>query len=100
MIYRAIREARKSLMNKMEHENKKEVDIDREDLENIFAEIKSARKKKAKSEAKKRERLSNAPNVRRYTEDGLPIYTEDELQMNNPKAGTTPLCPFDCDCCH
>lgn len=53
-------------------------------------------KESAKLEKGKKEREKN----RRYTDDGLPIYTEEELQMNNPKAGTTPLCPFDCDCCH
>jgi hypothetical protein len=34
---------------------------------------------------------------RRYTEDGLPIYTEEELNIG--KGGGTPLCPFDCNCC-
>jgi hypothetical protein len=34
---------------------------------------------------------------RRYTADGLPIYTEEELNIG--KGGGTPLCPFDCDCC-
>lgn len=33
----------------------------------------------------------------RYDEDGLPIYTEEQLQMG--KGGGTALCPFDCDCC-
>lgn len=35
----------------------------------------------------------------RYTEDGLKIYTLNELGINS-KSGGTPLCPFDCDCCH
>ncbi|CAM8978698.1 unnamed protein product [Rhodiola kirilowii] len=30
---------------------------------------------------------------------GLKIYTEEELGLNKPDAGGTPLCPFDCDCC-
>ena len=97
MIYRAIREARKVILSQMEE---KEKDVDKEDLEQIFSEIKSMKKNKAKTAAQRQEQLANAPKKRRYTEDGLPIYTEDELQMNNPKAGTTPLCPFDCDCCH
>jgi hypothetical protein len=45
-------------------------------------------------------RTANAkkdPN-RRYTEDGLPIYTTSELGLSN-KGGDTDLCPFDCDCC-
>lgn len=36
---------------------------------------------------------------RRYTQDGLAIYTEDELNINKADAGNTELCPFDCDCC-
>uniref|UniRef100_A0A7N0U8I7 DUF1764 domain-containing protein n=1 Tax=Kalanchoe fedtschenkoi TaxID=63787 RepID=A0A7N0U8I7_KALFE len=30
---------------------------------------------------------------------GMKIYTEEELGLNRPDAGGTPLCPFDCDCC-
>uniref|UniRef100_A0A7N1A6E8 DUF1764-domain-containing protein n=1 Tax=Kalanchoe fedtschenkoi TaxID=63787 RepID=A0A7N1A6E8_KALFE len=30
---------------------------------------------------------------------GMKIYTEEELGLNKPDAGGTPLCPFDCDCC-
>ena len=52
---------------------------------------------------------------RKYTEEGFPIYTEEELGLNN-KGGDGPDCPFDvsssvfsccfvsktlqCDCCH
>ncbi|XP_054784841.1 uncharacterized protein C6G9.01c-like [Prosopis cineraria] len=36
---------------------------------------------------------------RKTTEDGLAIYTEEELGINKAEAGTTPLCPFDCSCC-
>ncbi len=35
---------------------------------------------------------------RKYTEEGFPIYTEDELGLNK-KGGDTPDCPFDCQCC-
>ncbi|PON76680.1 hypothetical protein PanWU01x14_033660 [Parasponia andersonii] len=31
--------------------------------------------------------------------EGFSIYTEEELGLNNPDAGGTPLCPFDCSCC-
>lgn len=42
-----------------------------------------------------------AKGARRRDEDGLSIYTMEELGITtNPRAGTTPLCPFDCDCCH
>ncbi|TKY59244.1 hypothetical protein E2542_SST16329 [Spatholobus suberectus] len=36
---------------------------------------------------------------RKKTEDGLSIYTEEELGIKNADAGNTPLCPFDCSCC-
>eukprot|EP00906_Rhabdomonas_costata_P000567 RCo000725 len=31
--------------------------------------------------------------------DGLRVYTEEELGLTTG-GGNTPLCPFDCDCCH
>ncbi|CEM07797.1 unnamed protein product [Vitrella brassicaformis CCMP3155] len=43
------------------------------------------------------EDLSLANRPRRYTEEGWPIYTEEELRIG--QGGGTPLCPFDCDCC-
>lgn len=33
----------------------------------------------------------------RYDEDGLPIYTEESLKIN--QGGDTADCPFDCWCC-
>jgi hypothetical protein len=35
---------------------------------------------------------------RRYTEDGLPIYSIEELVSQ--EGGDTELCPFDCKCCY
>ena len=44
---------------------------------------------------------ASAKKGARYDADGHRIYTMEELGINtNPLAGTTPLCPFDCDCCH
>ncbi|GMN35959.1 hypothetical protein TIFTF001_005646 [Ficus carica] len=37
---------------------------------------------------------------RKKTADGLTIYTDEELGINNSEAGGTPLCPFDCSCCY
>jgi hypothetical protein len=67
-----------------------------DEIDEIFGEIKAKRRQKTPAAAA----AAAAPPKRRFTEDGLPIFTEEELQMNNPRAGTTPLCPFDCDCCH
>ncbi|KAK9149434.1 hypothetical protein Scep_008191 [Stephania cephalantha] len=36
---------------------------------------------------------------RKRTNDGLAIYTEDELGVSKADAGNSPLCPFDCSCC-
>lgn len=41
--------------------------------------------------------LSLAVYAVRYDEDGLPIYTEASLQIN--EGGDTAECPFDCWCC-
>ena len=35
---------------------------------------------------------------RKMTEDGLPVYKEDELKIGLGK--DTEDCPFDCDCCY
>ena len=35
--------------------------------------------------------------LRKFTEEGWPIYTEEELKIG--KGGDTALCPFDCECC-
>ncbi|GLC35182.1 hypothetical protein PLESTB_000563400 [Pleodorina starrii] len=35
---------------------------------------------------------------RKRTEEGFPIYSEDELGLGK-RGGDTDLCPFDCDCC-
>lgn len=42
---------------------------------------------------------SRGTGPRRQTEEGFLIYKEDELGITG-KGGDTPLCPFDCDCCH
>lgn len=36
---------------------------------------------------------------RKTTTEGWSVYSEAELGMDNPYAGETDLCPFDCDCC-
>jgi len=39
-------------------------------------------------------------NKKLKTEDGLNVYTEEELGLDkNRLKQETPLCPFDCDCC-
>ena len=42
-------------------------------------------------------KTAEAQKVRRVTDDGFKIYTEEELGIG--KGGDTDLCPFDCDCC-
>jgi hypothetical protein len=70
------------------------------EIDRIFGEVKSIKKEKAARAAKEQELKAKLPARRRLTDDGLPVFTEEELKMNDPRAGTTPLCPFDCDCCH
>lgn len=40
---------------------------------------------------------SRGTSARKRTEDGLRIFTAEELKLG--QGGDTPLCPFDCDCC-
>lgn len=44
-------------------------------------------------------KTDGAQKIRRVTEDGYKIYTEEELGLNMTGGGDTELCPFDCDCC-
>ena len=93
----------KKLAKKKAEENEKKTEIlpdDEDSLDQIFKEVKKVSKEK-KSKAEKTTKIEDQKTSakRRYTEDGLPIYTEEELKINNPNAGKTPLCPFDCDCC-
>merc|ERR1712046_179871 len=37
---------------------------------------------------------------RKYTEEGFPIFTEEELKINLPGSGQSKECPFDCRCCY
>ena len=78
------------------------------EIDDIFAGKK--RKKSEAGKTEKSEGVIKRPNKtkkymnlpsrsRKTTEDGLAIYTEDELGINKVDAGNTPLCPFDCSCC-
>lgn len=104
LAIRKIRAIKSDLINAQnsdsKSENKSKDGFDLNDLDQMFDDIKKAKREKASLEAKKNQEQENQTKKRRFTSDGLPIYTEEELGMNNPKAGTTPLCPFDCDCCH
>uniref|UniRef100_A0A1J3HEA9 Uncharacterized protein C6G9.01c n=1 Tax=Noccaea caerulescens TaxID=107243 RepID=A0A1J3HEA9_NOCCA len=66
-------------------------------------EKKETRMKRTKI-ARKRKELdgfnNNSQNrPRKRTEDGLPLFTEDELGINKANAGGTRRCPFKCLCC-
>ena len=96
ILLRKAKLIRNKILGKNEKPNKTK---EEDDIDAIFADIKKAKKEKAERDAALREAEANAKKPRKFTEDGLPIFTEAELKMDNPKAGTTPLCPFDCDCC-
>jgi hypothetical protein len=40
-----------------------------------------------------------AKPVRFDSEAGMKVYKAAALGVSKPGSGTTPLCPFDCDCC-
>eukprot|EP00035_Acanthoeca_spectabilis_P004509 m.104490 g.104490 ORF g.104490 m.104490 type:complete len:409 (+) comp12610_c0_seq1:50-1276(+) len=85
------------------------------DLDSLFGGL-SAKKKEKKAEAAAE--LASSTNTqalamndddgffdsrgrkskRKFTPEGFPVYTEDELKISED-AGTTDLCPFDCQCC-
>ncbi len=92
----------------------KEVAVEaEEDLEDMFAglvkskaERRAAAVKKEKTlgeEASKKKPNGASPsrasgNAIRYTEDGLRVYTYDDIAADQPKGLNGP-CPFDCSCC-
>ncbi|KAJ6745695.1 GROWTH FACTOR 2 [Salix koriyanagi] len=60
----------------------------------------TTKKKKKKSKEDDEGRSTDPPSrSRKKTEDGLTIYTEEELGFSKSSGGGTALCPFDCDCC-
>jgi len=79
----------------------------KEFIESLFKRIKSrpapepvkkvALKKKSRDERERKPQTIDHDFLRRRVEEGLPVYTEDELNIG--KGGGTKECPFDCDCC-
>lgn len=57
-------------------------------------------KSKSKTNSFKADGFSDPPSrPRRRTQDGLAVYSAEELGLGKADAGGTPLCPFDCSCC-
>lgn len=71
----------------------------RKDKEEHKATSKGAEsvRKKHKSHKEEYTSISASGETRRRTEDNLPIYTVEELNIG--KGGNTDECPFDCNCC-
>lgn len=68
--------------------------------ETVEPKLVKKKKEKKRSKGDTGDGLADPPaRPRKRTEDGLTIYTEDELGINSTDAGNTPLCPFDCSCC-
>lgn len=62
--------------------------------------LKPKKMKKKKKDRDLKENESDEPSrPRRRTNDGLAIYSEEELGISRADAGGTPFCPFDCSCC-
>lgn len=56
------------------------------------------KQQKAQAAGKKAAPMQGDSNARRRkTDDGFNLYTEEELGLG--ESGTTPDCPFDCQCC-
>lgn len=58
-----------------------------------------AKRKRKRSEVEGFSKSPKSGGPRKRTEDGLLVFTEDELGINKANAGNTRLCPFDCQCC-
>merc|ERR1712048_253057 len=84
---------------KKDNEIKENYDID-EAFNNTRKAIKMDKEgKKLKADLSDDDEFLKNKNIRRF-EDGLPVYTEEELKLQNRfKTNHTKLCPFDCDCC-
>ncbi|OVA11748.1 Protein of unknown function DUF1764 [Macleaya cordata] len=68
--------------------------------ENSSSKREKVKKKKKKSKASESDGFVDPPSrPRKKTNDGLTVYTEEELGISKSDAGGTPLCPFDCSCC-
>ncbi|KAH9411812.1 hypothetical protein HK407_03g05620 [Ordospora pajunii] len=82
------------------------------DIDDIFSEIGNSKEKAVESKTHKASRhdlrdenemsdektyFCTERDGRRY-HDGLPVYTIEELQLNN-EGGDTENCPIYCDCC-
>ena len=97
-IFAKAREAKKT-------EEKKETKKDEKKGKDMLSAIERLKKKKEMREKKEKEKMKmeitggRKASQRKKTEEGFNIYTTEELQIN-PDSGNTPLCPFDCDCCH
>lgn len=70
---------------------------DQEEQEALLMLIQRASDKSENNSVALRSQSKKDPK-RRYTEDGLPIYTTEELGLSE-KGGDSDLCPFDCQCC-
>ena len=97
-----VKKEAKEIKEKEEVKPKKANDID-----DIFSQLKTKPRKKdieqqKEEERQKRKQMKKEENKKiRRTEEGYRIYTLEELGLDkNQYGGNTPLCPFDCDCCH
>lgn len=100
----ATKSAAKNAITKPNEKKAAKVNI-KGDLDNLF-KTKSKAIKKVKKEEPKAKTVPKKPadtageekaKPIRYTEDGLRIYTAEELKIG--QGGDTADCPFDCNCC-
>ncbi|XP_031500349.1 uncharacterized protein C6G9.01c [Nymphaea colorata] len=70
-----------------------------EESSSLPKDSKAKKKGKKKASPKGNGSVDPPPRVRKKTADGLTIYSAEELGFDNPDAGGTALCPFDCSCC-
>ncbi|CAL6041612.1 Conserved_hypothetical protein [Hexamita inflata] len=91
----------KPALKKKSHKSKEPIDFEVNDLE--FAAVMERLKQKPKPTTIISEVLTEEEKVqnqkRDKMEEGLLVFSAEELKIGSKGSGKTALCPFDCDCC-
>ena len=96
ILFRKAKIIRDEMIIKLQKDEKSQ--IEKTEIDDMFKDFKKSKKEKVLKDAENKSKIEKNQK-RRFTEEGFPIFTEEELKLNNPTSGKTDLCPFDCDCC-
>ncbi|KAL1202199.1 hypothetical protein V5N11_018154 [Cardamine amara subsp. amara] len=77
----------------------KKPDLEIPEKKDSKVEIAKLKRKRKRNELDDGFNNTSKRRSRKRTVEGFLVYTEDELCVNKSNAGSTRLCPFDCNCC-